>query len=340
MAEEAKLRIRGIYSTALTEIFLRHGFTIVSPSAAIRERFAIAFAQGEEEVAIYDREDRQGVVVEGEREKVAQVVEVLKSVLPEAIFRSLAQLPQSLADYEGRRITWAELAKLGRASCEVEFPATAKTPLDEIRARIIPTLPSHHHLKVIDSERVDSVEAEFSGSVETLAEMADRLRKELIYYSYRLGRTIPICHVKLDGTVLGLGGRIRGFQPGKALEVERKFRGKGHYDGLRISKEEGNWGVVELEEGSWVSRRSYFALGGEAKGEMYNINTPPEFYPDYVRYVDLEVDVVRWPDGSTRMIDREHLERAAAEGVVTSQLAEKALAVAEQLEQDLKGAPD
>ncbi len=41
MAERARLRIRGIYSTALTDVFLERGFAIVSPSAVISKRFAL-----------------------------------------------------------------------------------------------------------------------------------------------------------------------------------------------------------------------------------------------------------------------------------------------------------
>jgi len=55
MAERAKLKIKGIYSTALSDIFLERGFTIVAPSAVISERFALAPVPDEEEVTIYDR---------------------------------------------------------------------------------------------------------------------------------------------------------------------------------------------------------------------------------------------------------------------------------------------
>lgn len=70
-AERTRLRIRGIYSTALTDIFLERGFAIVPPSVAISQRFAIVPAPGEEHVTIYDRRDKQGIVLEGERDKMA-----------------------------------------------------------------------------------------------------------------------------------------------------------------------------------------------------------------------------------------------------------------------------
>jgi len=81
MAEGTRLRIRGIYSTALTDIFLERGFVIVSPSAVISKRFALAPVPDEAEVTLYDRSDKQGIVVEGEREAVALVVEALQRAL-------------------------------------------------------------------------------------------------------------------------------------------------------------------------------------------------------------------------------------------------------------------
>ena len=180
----------------------------------------------------------------------------------------------------------------------MELPGTAKATLDQIRARRTPTLPGHHLLKVIDSSRVDSVEAELFDCGQGAAELADSLRNEIVYRRYAPGRVLPVYHVRLDGTVLTVGGRIRGFQPGRALELERMFKGGGRYDGLGVTA---------------------------------------EFYPDCVRYVDLEVDVVRWPDGTVRMVDREHLQRAVAEGVVGGELASRALAIATELQCRLRG---
>jgi hypothetical protein len=125
MSERAKIRIRGIYSTALTDIFLKRGSAIVSPSAVVSKRFGLAPVPEEEEVTIRDRADKQGVVVEGDREKVALVVEALRSALPEAIYRRAPETEIGIDQFRGRWVSLAELAKLGRVSCEVEFPATA-----------------------------------------------------------------------------------------------------------------------------------------------------------------------------------------------------------------------
>ena len=83
-------------------------------------------------------------------------------------------------------------------------------------------------------------------------------------------------------------------------------------------------------------KHSYFDRGENLKGEFYNINTPIEFYPDLIRYVDLEVDVVRWPGGQVKLIDEADLRRAVASGYIGQNLAEKAMGLAQALENHLR----
>lgn len=336
--EGVKVKVRGIYTTALTRILLERGFTIIEPSSAIRRRFGIGPAQEPEDALVLDKGDKQGVLVEGEKESVGIVVATLRSALPEAIFRPSSRPSLSLEAMEARRLSWAEFVKLGRESFEIGFPSNCKLTLDRLRAEVCPTLPGHHLLKVIASSRVDAVETELSGLPGRGEELAEALRRELIYDHYHEGRAIFIHHAKLNGAYFRLGGRISGFLPRRGLKIERRFRGGGSYDGLEVPKGEGDWGMVEVEEGSWICKRSYFSARGELKGEVYNINTPIEFYPDVLRYVDLEVDVVRWPDGRTAIIDHEELEERLRQGFLTEELAGKALTVARALEERLHSA--
>jgi predicted RNA-binding protein associated with RNAse of E/G family len=67
-----------------------------------------------------------------------------------------------------------------------------------------------------------------------------------------------------------------------------------------------------------------------------NINTPVELYPWGVRYVDLEVDVVRRGDGDPIVVDREKLRRITLEGFISPALEERAALVAEQMLELLK----
>jgi len=94
---------------------------------------------------------------------------------------------------------------------------------------------------------------------------------------------------------------------------------------------------VELYEGRWWGKRTYFRADGTPIGEIYNIHTPPELYPDGVRYLDLEVDVVRYPDGEVELVDEEELARKVREGIIPEALADRALAEARALAAALDG---
>ena len=71
------VRLRGIYSTALTEL-LRDEATIVNPSEPIRERFDESFDQHPPDVTVQDTDDRQGVGVVGELGAVESIVDHLR----------------------------------------------------------------------------------------------------------------------------------------------------------------------------------------------------------------------------------------------------------------------
>lgn len=73
------VRIRGIYSTALTKLFLDRGFGISQPSNKIVERFGLEKTYDDFDVDIYDKKDRHGVVLVGD------AVEEAKKVLEEEL---------------------------------------------------------------------------------------------------------------------------------------------------------------------------------------------------------------------------------------------------------------
>ena len=60
------------------------------------------------------------------------------------------------------------------------------------------------------------------------------------------------------------------------------------------------------------------------------INTPVEFYPDKIRYLDLEIDVVKWPDGRVHIIDKDLLSAHLATGRIGGKLMQSALSTAHE----------
>jgi hypothetical protein len=61
-----RVRVRGIYATALTRLLLDAGHEVVQASEPIRDRFDAEFGDGHHEVTVATTDDRQGVGVDGE----------------------------------------------------------------------------------------------------------------------------------------------------------------------------------------------------------------------------------------------------------------------------------
>lgn len=286
------LKIRGIYATALTRFFLDQGFKVTLASEAVTERFGgsggfdVFQAPGAE---ILDLESKQGIVVLGDQESLDIVASQVVENFLDAVTRRRAE------DF-----------------LEIEFPLVSKSRLDEIRNAVVPTLFHHHRLKIIASDQIDDLEnnslALRPEKRETLSSAAE---KEWIWDSYERLKEIAIEHVKPDGRVFHLSeGRIleSDFEEKRLVLKRVKFRGRSTYDGLGVPKQEGDYAISEIHEGDWCYRHTYFRAQGDKIGTYYNINTPVEFYPDRIRYVDLEIDVVQFPGGRVEVMDVEELD--------------------------------
>ena len=83
----AKVRVRGIYSTALTKLLLDHRFDIVQSSATTRERFKLKKNDESPDLDVYDRRDLQGVKALGKAEPIAAFISALQSRLDDVIIR-------------------------------------------------------------------------------------------------------------------------------------------------------------------------------------------------------------------------------------------------------------
>jgi predicted RNA-binding protein associated with RNAse of E/G family len=101
----------------------------------------------------------------------------------------------------------------------------------------------------------------------------------------------------------------------------------GVYDGLEIPREAGDVAVTEFREGRWWYPTVYRDADSSVKGTYVNICTPVELFPSRAVYLDLHVDVVRYPDGETRRLDDDELDAAEEAGLVSGALASKARSV-------------
>jgi len=212
----------------------------------------------------------------------------------------------------------------GNHYADVEFPAISKRRMDEVRKTVAPTINGHHYYKACGQK------------VSTALEMAEKLLekghpnsevedlfKQTIEGDYpHVDSRINIEHVKLDGKVFHLGpALVEAFDPDEAyIRFRRVFKREGVYDGLKTPKQPGDYAVTEARIGEWHFKTQYFSKDGEIKGTYINLNTPIEFYPYGIRYMDLEIDICKWPDGRVETLDQERLEEALVRGLVTEGL--------------------
>ena len=144
------------------------------------------------------------------------------------------------------------------------------------------------------------------------------------------GSQVQVVHAKPWKKTVTMTGIVRAFEDG-LLTLERTFSAGGRYDSLGAPKLTGDWGTVEIPEGGWTLRRAYYRVDGTLVGELYNVQTPARFRPGLVRYVDLEVDVVRHPDGRVQVVDEADLDAAVRVRGITPRDAEVARAIAYRL---------
>jgi predicted RNA-binding protein associated with RNAse of E/G family len=87
----------------------------------------------------------------------------------------------------------------------------------------------------------------------------------------------------------------------------------------------------ETRSGEYFIETRYYSHKGKLKGTYFNINTPVEVYTSEVRYIDLELDVVLFPDGSYKLLDLDKLEKAENKGTITMSMGMKARETADFL---------
>src|SRR5262245_24002259 len=75
--------------------------------------------------------------------------------------------------------------------------------------------------------------------------------------SFEPGAMVSVVHGKPWKRTITMRGTVRSWD-GTLLTVERRFSGGGRYDSLNVPKLAGDWGTIEVVQGSRVLRRAYF----------------------------------------------------------------------------------
>lgn len=264
----------------------------------------------------------------GETKELIEEVKKLERKA-EKIFKKAEKERAPLLLYEGERLA------------HIKIPYESKRKLDEIRSKVTLTIPDHHFYKSLNSEFalvVDLAEKIISRRPELKEEVTEQV-KEIVLQKYpKIGELVEIEHIKLDGKQLHLtpGKVIEKTTNPLTLKLLRKFRGRGTYDALDVPIEEGDYGITEITQGLWYMKTSYYDKERELKGEYYNISTGVEIYPQRITYIDLAIDVIKWPNNDIKVVDKEELEEAYKKGIITEKYYKEILKNVEILKKKIK----
>jgi len=227
----------------------------------------------------------------------------------------------------------AGLIKPGKSHMKIIFGNETKEKLDSIRDSVTPTIKKHHMLKSAGRDisfAVDMVEnikgkRDIKGLDELFIDVFRQIKGP------KIGDEVSLEHIKPSShTIMIDGGKVRNYNP-PYIKIKRVFTTRGSFDGLDIRKEPGDYAITELEEGKWHFIHVYYDKNNNIKGEYFNICTPIEIFPNRIRYIDLEVDVVKYPNGDIHIVDQEQLTKRVKEGVFPEKLAQMALKEAEDV---------
>lgn len=248
--------------------------------------------------------------------------------------KEIAHLTKKLETLKEKKSEKAPCALIeGLHSMDVEFPRTSKMKMDYLRGLVTYTIEGHHFYKSC------------KGAVSAALEMAEKLlekgqnRREVEeLFKIQLqsefpdeGSIVDLKHVKLSGAIFRLGQATIESIGNEKIKYCRTIKFNGVYDGLEVAKEAGDNAISETKVGEWYIKTDYFSKDKKWKGRYININTPVEIYPKAIRYVDLEVDVCIKPDGETKILDVEKIEKALEKGVIGKSLFEKVKATTETI---------
>jgi len=229
------------------------------------------------------------------------------------------------------RLDGPGLIKEGKSHMKILFGSQAKQRLDDIRNTVTATIRNHHMLK--------SAGRDISFAVDVVEKIkAERDIKDLdtLFHSIfrqvkgpKIGDEVTFEHVKPASHPIYMeGAKVKRYAP-PYIKLKRYMAPKGYYDGLEIRKEAGDYCITEMEEGSWHFKHTYYDRNNQVKGEYYNICTPIEIFPNKIRYIDLEVDVIRFPNGDSYIIDEDQLRRRVEEGIFPEKVATLAMSEAD-----------
>ena len=214
---------------------------------------------------------------------------------------------------------------------EVVLGLNAKKIMDGWRRKLVPTMDGHHYLKSLGPEY--SALVDFAERVkELIPDKFDELISQTIVRGVypRSTEEIKIVHMKPNGIDIEYSPVYVVHSDADTIITKRRIMSSGRYDGLGVERQPGDYALTEFKVNQWYYTTSYYRRDGAKIGEYVNINTQPEIAKGFIRYIDLYVDVVR-KRGEIKVIDKEELDGALADGYISKEVYDKANQVAEEV---------
>ncbi|MEF8858435.1 MAG: DUF402 domain-containing protein [Halolamina sp.] len=258
-------------------------------------------------------------------------MDVLKSGL-ERVNAQAEELDEAL----GAEIDPIRTVAMPTAGAWVWFGRESRFALDDVRRGVTATMPGHHRIKAGSDAASTGVDFAEALCADFLADQPFPFTTVVEQFGPSVGDQVRIDHGKPAGQRIVLGkGEVVEYDPDGTIAVERKMSPGGTYDALGVPREEGDTALTKFREGRWWYPTVYRDAAGEHKGTYVNICTSVELFPDAARYVDLEVDVLRYADGRVERVDDDELDEAVEAGHVSPELAQKARQVAASIQNAL-----
>ncbi|WP_423751037.1 DUF402 domain-containing protein [Salinirarus marinus] len=213
------------------------------------------------------------------------------------------------------------------------FGRESRFALDARRREVTETMPGHHRIKAATPAASTAVDF-----AEGLGTAAEDFPFGVVTETFGPveGDAVSIGHGKPEGNLIVLGsGDVVDRDADGTIAVRREMTPGGTYDALDVPRSTGDVAVTRFKEGRWWYPTVYRDDEGDRKGTYVNVCTPVECFPETVRYVDLHVDVVKFPDGTVERVDDDELDAAVDAGHVPEALADRARKVATSIERAL-----
>lgn len=296
---------------------------------------------------IRSRENRQELYSLGEKIKTENWGIIFRTGAanqdPSILIQEVSELNKKAKELMEKKneATGPTLLLEGNENIFIEFTSRTKRKLDDIRKETVKTINQHHYYKSIGREYsllVDFTEEILTKYPKMENNILEIFNKICNRDMPKKGDQILIEHVKINGYQFILSGTLTNLEPNNNhLSVKRLFKGGGYFDGLNVPKQPGDYGITEIRLGTRNLQTEYYSKNGEFKGAYYNINTEIELYPpNRVRYIDLAIDVIKWPNGEVKIIDKEELNEAHKNKLISEELKIKAEKEAEEIFEKIK----